>query len=79
MKIRKDLSPEKIADKTADEDKATKGDEEEQMLNEMEELANALERKKKRKKKLLAKRRAKVWLLYASKSCFINHKICTIQ
>ncbi|CAA7397810.1 unnamed protein product [Spirodela intermedia] len=59
MKIRKDLSPEKIADKTTEEDKATKGDEEEQMLNEMEELANALERKKKRKKKLLAKRRAK--------------------
>lgn len=38
-----------------------KEDEDDKILNEMEELTYAMERKKKRAKKILAKRRAKVW------------------
>ncbi|KAJ6819584.1 putative rRNA methyltransferase [Iris pallida] len=66
MRIRKELSStKKIVPKAPDAEDETKGDEEakgnedENLLNEMEELTNALERKKKRTKKLLAKRRAK--------------------
>ncbi|XP_078438883.1 ftsJ-like methyltransferase family protein [Wolffia australiana] len=59
MKIRKDLSSEKTSDEVTEAEKKAEGNDEDQMLNEMEELANALERKKKRRKKLLSKRRAK--------------------
>ncbi|XP_072994044.1 adoMet-dependent rRNA methyltransferase spb1 [Typha latifolia] len=62
LRIRKALSStEKITSKADDieVDSKAKGNEDEQLLNEMEELTNVLERKKKRAKKLLAKRRAK--------------------
>ncbi|GAB4837893.1 hypothetical protein Ancab_027418 [Ancistrocladus abbreviatus] len=42
-----------------EEDQDEEEDEDEKVLNEMEELTHAVERKKKREKKLLAKRRAK--------------------
>uniref|UniRef100_A0A2P2J8Y6 Putative rRNA methyltransferase n=1 Tax=Rhizophora mucronata TaxID=61149 RepID=A0A2P2J8Y6_RHIMU len=61
MHIRKALSPsQQIGSTTATavEDK-NEEDEDDKLLNEMEELSNAMERKKKRAKKLLAKRRAK--------------------
>ena len=45
-----DVEPESKADKDEDED----------VLNEMEELTNAMLRKKKQAKKIVAKRRAKV-------------------
>lgn len=61
MRIRKALSPtQKVASKATDAEDTDKGNEDDLMLNEMEELTNAMERKKKRTKKLLAKRRAKV-------------------
>ncbi|KAI3441291.1 uncharacterized protein J3R85_002563 [Psidium guajava] len=61
MQIRKALSP---ATKTnssspAVDDKEDMVDEDDKILNEMEELTYAMERKKKQQKKLLAKRRAK--------------------
>lgn len=66
MHVRKALSPSTKAasaapkdeseNKDADEDE----DDDEKVLNEMEELTYAMDRKKKRAKKLLAKRRAKV-------------------
>uniref|UniRef100_A0A1D1YF76 Putative rRNA methyltransferase n=1 Tax=Anthurium amnicola TaxID=1678845 RepID=A0A1D1YF76_9ARAE len=60
MRLRKALSSSETgARKVLDEENEIKGDEDEKVLHEMEELANALERKKKRAKKLLAKRRAK--------------------
>lgn len=40
-----------------------KVDEDDRILNEMEEMANAMQRKSKRAKKLIAKRRAKVFSL----------------
>lgn len=46
---------------TTDVENENKEDEDDRMLNEMEELTYAMERKKKREHKLLAKRRAKVW------------------
>lgn len=53
------MSPtQKAAPATAPEVKVE--DEDEKVLNELEELTYAMERKKKREKKLLAKRRAKV-------------------
>ncbi|KAL6963851.1 hypothetical protein U1Q18_034857 [Sarracenia purpurea var. burkii] len=59
MGIRKSLSPSQKATSTTDVEHETKGNEDERMLNEMEELTYAIDRKKKREKKLLAKRRAK--------------------
>lgn len=70
MNVRKELSSiEKIATATAPieankEDKDVEEededeDEDEKLLHEMEELTNAVDRKKKREKKLLAKRRAR--------------------
>nr|DAD45935.1 TPA_asm: hypothetical protein HUJ06_004165 [Nelumbo nucifera] len=60
MHIRKALSPSQKATYTArDDEDSNKDDEDERILNEMEELSCAMERKKKRAKKLLAKRRAK--------------------
>ncbi|XP_020578578.1 putative rRNA methyltransferase [Phalaenopsis equestris] len=60
MHIRKTLSSsDKDASKVAKVEKDTKGDEDERLLIEMEELTNAMERKKKKAKKLLEKRRAK--------------------
>lgn len=60
MNIRKALRPMKtVAAKDTDVEDSTKGDEDDHLLNEMEELTYAIERKKKREKKLLAKRRAK--------------------
>lgn len=63
--MRKALSPTKKTDfsSPAVGDKEETIDEDDKILNEMEELTYAMERKKKRQKKLLAKRRAKVWLL----------------
>lgn len=62
--MRKALSPTKKTDfsSPADGDKEETVDEDDKILNEMEELTYAMERKKKRQRKLLAKRRAKVWL-----------------
>lgn len=59
--IRKALSPvEKTAPATATAEPVSEQDEDEKLLNEMEELTNAMDRKKKRAKKVLAKKRAKV-------------------
>ncbi|CAL0304239.1 unnamed protein product [Lupinus luteus] len=59
--IRKDLSPTQKPDSTtkAETEDEPKVDEDDRILNEMEELTNAMDRNKKRAKKLLAKRRAK--------------------
>ncbi|GMI76576.1 hypothetical protein HRI_001327000 [Hibiscus trionum] len=64
MQLRKALSPsEKATPPTPttpkDDDKGDEENEDDKLLNEMEELTYAMERKKKREKKLLAKRRAK--------------------
>jgi AdoMet-dependent rRNA methyltransferase SPB1 len=63
LQIRKALSPTQKANSTTTTniENENKEDEDDRMLNEMEELTYAMERKKKRTKKLLAKRRAKVW------------------
>lgn len=61
MHIRKAFSPTKktdLASKSVESD--NKEDEDDRILNEMEEMKDALDRNKKRQKKLLAKRRAKV-------------------
>jgi predicted Zn-ribbon and HTH transcriptional regulator len=60
--IRKALSPDKKTEPatTAEVENEHVVDEDDKLLNEMEELSNAMERKKKREKKILAKRRAKV-------------------
>ncbi|XP_008236913.1 PREDICTED: putative rRNA methyltransferase [Prunus mume] len=60
VQIRKALSPEKANASTAKEveSEENKEDDEDKILNEMEELTYAMERKKKRTKKLLSKRRA---------------------
>ena len=66
MQLRKALSPSEKAtsSKTAtDVDKGDEENEDDKLLDEMEELAYAMERKKKRAKKLLAKRQAKVYCL----------------
>ncbi|XP_044509137.1 pre-rRNA 2'-O-ribose RNA methyltransferase [Mangifera indica] len=58
MHLRKALSPsQKVATPTLSNVEVE--DEDERVLNEMEELTNAMERRKKREKKLLAKKRAK--------------------
>ncbi|KAK7257950.1 hypothetical protein RIF29_32300 [Crotalaria pallida] len=59
--IRAALSPTRKPDPTtkAETENEPKLDEDDRILNEMEELANAMDRNKKRAKKLLAKRRAK--------------------
>ncbi|OVA07060.1 Ribosomal RNA methyltransferase FtsJ domain [Macleaya cordata] len=60
MHVRKALSPtQKAIPKATDPEGDNKGDEDERILNEMEELTYAMERKKKRAKKILAKRQAK--------------------
>ncbi|KAA0045562.1 hypothetical protein IC582_025161 [Cucumis melo] len=61
LHIRKALSPDQKATSTSvkDVENEVKQDEDDKLLNEMEELAYAMERKKKRTKKLLAKRKAK--------------------
>lgn len=61
MQIRKALSPSQKSTSTATANLETeiKEDEDVRLLNEMEELTYAMERKKKQAKKLLAKRRAK--------------------
>ncbi|XP_004507457.1 adoMet-dependent rRNA methyltransferase spb1 [Cicer arietinum] len=61
INIRKALSPTQKADPitTAAVEDKPEMDEDDRILNEMEELTNALDRKKKREKKILAKRRAK--------------------
>ncbi|KAK2991692.1 hypothetical protein RJ640_016398 [Escallonia rubra] len=60
MHIRKALSPsQKISSTSTAAEHENKDDEDEKVLNEMEELTYAMERKKKRAKKLLSKRRAK--------------------
>ncbi|KAL0422775.1 UNVERIFIED_CONTAM: AdoMet-dependent rRNA methyltransferase spb1 [Sesamum latifolium] len=60
MHMRKALSSsEKAPSVTSIVEHESKEDEDERVLNEMEELTNAMERKKKRAKKILAKRHAK--------------------
>ncbi|RHN61301.1 putative 27S pre-rRNA (guanosine(2922)-2'-O)-methyltransferase [Medicago truncatula] len=61
INIRKALSPAKKTEPatTAEVGNDHEGDENDRILNEMEELTNAMDRKKKREKKILAKRRAK--------------------
>ncbi|XP_023512222.1 adoMet-dependent rRNA methyltransferase spb1-like [Cucurbita pepo subsp. pepo] len=61
LHIRKALSPNQKATPTSvkDAENEVKQNEDDKLLNEMEELTYAIERKKKREKKLLAKRRAK--------------------
>ncbi|PIN12190.1 putative SAM-dependent rRNA methyltransferase SPB1 [Handroanthus impetiginosus] len=60
MHVRKALSPSEKAPPAATKvEHESKEDEDERVLNEMEELTNAMERKKKRAKKILAKRQAK--------------------
>ncbi|KAK9286161.1 hypothetical protein L1049_014543 [Liquidambar formosana] len=61
MQIRKALSPTKKANASppTDVEHENKDDEDERILNEMEELTYAMDRKKKRAKKLLAKRKIK--------------------
>ncbi|XP_038901448.1 adoMet-dependent rRNA methyltransferase spb1 [Benincasa hispida] len=61
LNIRKALSPNLKATSTLvkDAENEVKQDEDDKLLNEMEELTYAMERKKKRAKKLLAKRKAK--------------------
>ncbi|CAN6914643.1 unnamed protein product [Brassica oleracea] len=60
MQIRKALTPEKkeVAKKEPEVEKEEEN-EDDKLLNELEELTNAVDRKKKQAKKLLAKRRAK--------------------
>ncbi|KAL6218563.1 hypothetical protein ACLB2K_011773 [Fragaria x ananassa] len=60
VQIRKALSPSEKATVTTapDVEKENKEDDDDRILNEMEELTNAMERKKKREKKLQAKKRA---------------------
>ncbi|KAL6213617.1 hypothetical protein ACLB2K_013064 [Fragaria x ananassa] len=60
VQIRKALSPSEKATVTTapDVEKENKEDDDDKILNEMEELTNAMERKKKREKKLQAKKRA---------------------
>lgn len=61
MHIRKALSPsEKVTSTSKEIGDEMEEDEDQRVLNEMEELTYAMERKKKKAKKLLAKRRAKV-------------------
>jgi hypothetical protein len=77
MHIRKALSPTAKATSTTTTvvENENKEDEDDRILNEMEELTYAMERKKKREKKLLAKRRAKVCsLVQVSLSCY--HRTC---
>lgn len=59
--IRKALSPDKKPEPTTKAEMENEHivDEDDRILNEMEELTHAVDRKKKREKKLLAKRRAK--------------------
>ncbi|KAB5541453.1 hypothetical protein DKX38_014427 [Salix brachista] len=61
MQIRKALSSSQKASPTIEKDgkDEKEDDEDDRLLNEMEELTSAMERKKKREKKLLSKRRAK--------------------
>lgn len=60
--IRKALLPAQKPDPTttAETENEHTVDEDDRLLNEMEELTSAMDRKKKRAKKLIAKRRAKV-------------------
>ncbi|CAA0807631.1 FtsJ-like methyltransferase family protein [Striga hermonthica] len=62
MSIRKALNPKEKATPattTVEQEGKKEEDEDERVLNEMEELTNAMDRKKKRAKKILAKRQAK--------------------
>ncbi|KAF5203881.1 Ribosomal rna large subunit methyltransferase e [Thalictrum thalictroides] len=60
MTMRKELSPKKLpTTKAGDDENDDKGDDDDKILNEMEELTYAMDRKKKREKKKLAKRQAK--------------------
>ncbi|PIA27940.1 hypothetical protein AQUCO_07400049v1 [Aquilegia coerulea] len=60
MAIRKELSPAKLPTaKPGDDENDDKGDDDDKILNEMEELTYAMDRNKKREKKKLAKRQAK--------------------
>lgn len=79
MQLRKALSPEKATptptpSTATDVDKGDEENEDDKLLNEMEELTYAMERKKKREKKILAKRRAKVYSLL-EKSSYLHDKI----
>lgn len=81
MQLRKALSPaEKVVSTAPAGEQEPKEDEDESVLNEMEELANAVERKKKRAKKILAKRRAKVPSIFLLPSSFRgSHSYGSVQ
>lgn len=83
MQIRKALSPiAKAKSTTTDVEYENKedGDEDDKILNEMEELTYAMERKKKREKKLLARRKAKVCsLVQVSLSLSVKTNECTLS
>lgn len=74
MQIRKALSPSEKTETTAARavENENEENEDDKILNEMEELTHAMDRKQKRKKKLIAKRRAKVWCLYMYKSLSLS-------
>lgn len=87
MCLRKALTPKqksnseiivKEDDKESDEDDKDgsedyqEGNEDDAILKEMEEMTNALERKKKRERKLLAKKRAKVVSYLVSQPIILN-------
>ncbi|CAA7060282.1 unnamed protein product [Microthlaspi erraticum] len=64
MQLRKALTPEKKEEvkkepEVVKEDEENEDNEDDKLLNELEELTNAVDRKKKQAKKLIAKRRAK--------------------
>ncbi|CAI9772724.1 unnamed protein product [Fraxinus pennsylvanica] len=74
MQIRKALTPtEKATSATTTVEREGKEDEDDKILNEMEELTNAMEQKKKRAKKLLAKRQAKMAIFPPRLSCISSH------
>lgn len=76
MQIRKALSPAQKATAPTPTTTTTEGeneeDEDDKVLNEMEELTYAMERRKKREKKLLAKKKAKVGYLVLLFSFFLH-------
>ena len=83
MHIRKALSPIAKAKSTTTTDVENENkedvDEDDKILNEMEELTYAMERKKKREKKLLARRKAKVCsLVQVSLSLSVKTIECTV-
>ncbi|KAK8492618.1 hypothetical protein V6N13_017586 [Hibiscus sabdariffa] len=81
MQLRNALTP-----TTAKDDKGDEENEDDKLLNEMEELTYAMERKKKRAKKLLRKRRVKDKLrkatgmqIYALEDGYVDHELFSLS